>query len=88
MADEDQRPPEGPDDPITLKRAAELAGLTPATLRQQALVGRLQTTQPARDLFTTRRWLHIYLTTRNPNSPLVAPLPADYRTPEGEEPIP
>lgn len=78
---------EGPDEQITLKRAAELAGLTPATLRQQALAGRLQVAQPARDLFTTRRWLHQYLANRDVRRKQAAPLPSDYVTPEGEEPI-
>jgi hypothetical protein len=76
---------EGPDDQITLKRAAEVAGLSIETLQHAARDGRLQAERPARDWFTTRRHLHRYLAGRKRGP--VAPLPADYVTPEGEDPI-
>lgn len=87
MADEDQRPPEGPDDPITLMRAAQLSGLGADTLRHVAQRGDLGADRPARDWFTSRRQLHRYLAGRTARPDRAAPLPTDYRTPEGEEPI-
>ena len=85
MADEDQRPPEGPDDPITLAMAAHIGGLHPRTLRDAAKQGRLEVTMPGNEYLTTRRSLHRYLAGRRRG--VVAPLPADYRAPDGEEPI-
>jgi len=85
MADQDRRPPEGPDDPITLARAAQLGGLHPRTLRDAAKQGRLGVTMPGNEYLTTRRHLHRYLAGRRRG--VVAALPGDYRTPEGEEPI-
>jgi hypothetical protein len=76
---------EGPDEQITLQRACQLAGLRPQTLRKAAMDGRLEASRPARDWFTTRRKLHRYLAARSRG--VIAPLPADYQTPEGEEPI-
>lgn len=77
---------EGPDEPITLKRAAAIAGMWPASLRQLAIDGKLRTTQPARDRFTTRRWLHEYLTAGRAARPDKAtPLPEGYVAPEPEE---
>ena len=76
---------EGPDDQITLARAAELSGLQRVTIRQAAQAGRLMATRPARDWFTTRRNLHRYLKARNRGR--IAPLPAGYQTPEGVDPI-
>jgi excisionase family DNA binding protein len=76
---------EGPDEPITLKRAAELAGLTMTTLRDAARDGRLQASRPGHDWLTTRRHLHRYLAGRRRG--VVKPLPAGYHAPEGEEPI-
>ncbi len=74
---------EPPDQWISLERAAHIAGLSPKTLRHQAAAGKLQTVQPARDLFTTRRWLHEYLTSRDGSrGAQPAPLPADYQAPE------
>jgi hypothetical protein len=73
---------EGPDDLITIKRAAQLSGLKPNTLQVQAIAGKLRTVQPARDLFTTRRWLHAYLmdaSARDKGRRL--PLPPDYQAP-------
>ena len=77
---------EGPDDHITLVRAAELSGLHRDTLKQAAHQNRLQAIRPARDWFTTRRWLHAYLKGRKTGPK--PPLPPSYQTPEGEEPIP
>jgi hypothetical protein len=73
---------EAPDALITLKRAAELAGLDKATLRQAALAARLEADRPARDWFTTRRKLHRYLVGRTRGR--IAPLPEGYQAPEGE----
>jgi hypothetical protein len=80
---------EGADEFITLRRAAEIAGIAANTLQRQALRGKLQTIKPAHDRFTTRRWLHLYLGGRTgPQGGTPAPLPPDYQTPDGEEPIP
>jgi hypothetical protein len=76
---------EGPDDPITLARAAEIGGLHPKTLRDAAQQGRLHTTIPGNEYLTTRRHLHRYLAGRKRGR--VAPLPTDYQTPEGEQEI-
>lgn len=76
-------PLEGADQLITLARAAEIAGLVPASLRQRAIAGRLRTVRPARDSFTTRRWLHEYLTSRTGRPDRAAPLPPTYLAPEG-----
>jgi hypothetical protein len=73
---------EAPDALITLKRAAELAGLNMATLRQAALARRLEADRPARDWFTTRRKLHRYLVGRSRGR--IPPLPEGYQAPEGE----
>jgi len=83
MPDEDTRSREAPDDQISLKRAAEIAGLSHVTLRDAAREGRLDAIRPARDWFTTRRNLHRYLAGRKRG--VVAPLPVDYKTPEGEK---
>jgi excisionase family DNA binding protein len=76
---------EGPDDQITLRRAADLAGLTVQTLQQAAKEGRLQATMPGNEYLTSRRWLHRYLAGRKRG--VVKPLPVDYLQVEGEEPI-
>jgi excisionase family DNA binding protein len=76
---------EGPDDPITIARAAHLAGLQPKTLRDAAQQGRLQATMPGNEYLTTRRHLHRYLAGRK--SGRVVPLPEGYQTPPGEKPI-
>lgn len=74
---------EAPDQWISLARAAVLAGLSPKTLRHQAVAGKLKTVQPARDLLTTRRWLHEYLLSRDDSrGAQPAPLPAGYVAPE------
>jgi excisionase family DNA binding protein len=72
---------EGPDERISLKRAAELTGLHPDSLRLKVHEGRLYAEKPGRDWVTTRRHLHAYLTSRGHG--MVKPLPADYQPPEG-----
>jgi hypothetical protein len=73
---------EGPDQHITLRRASELSGVKPNTLRIQAIAGKLHTVKPARDLFTTRRWLHEYLTAASERDKGARkPLPDDYVAP-------
>jgi excisionase family DNA binding protein len=74
---------EGPDETITLQRAAELAGLALHTLSDAARAGRLKATRPGHDWLTTRRDLHRYL--RGRSRGVIKPLPPDYQTPEGEE---
>jgi hypothetical protein len=74
-------------DLISIKRAAELAGLAPNTLRIQARAGRLRTVKPAHDLLTTRMWLHEYLRGREGRQGGHRPLPPDYVTPAGMDPI-
>jgi hypothetical protein len=74
---------EPPDQFISIARAAEIAGLSPKTLRHQAVAGKLQTVKLAHDLLTTRRFLHSYLTQRDDSrgaTPL--PLPEGYQAPE------
>jgi hypothetical protein len=78
---------EGPDEHITLKRAAELSGLTPGTLKRIVNTRRLEAEKLGRDWVTTRRKLHRYLESRDPIRRQTAPLPPTYRTPDGEEPI-
>ena len=74
---------EEPDVYITLKRAGEISGLSPNTLFIQARDGKLKTWQPARDLFTTRRWLHEYLMAASENDKGTRkPLPEGYVPPE------
>jgi hypothetical protein len=74
------------DEPITLKRAGEIAGLLPDTLRHAAQQGRLDAHRMGHDWLTTRRSLHRYLRSRRRG--VSKPVPAAYRTPRGEEPIP
>ena len=76
-------PLEAPDQYISIARAAQLAGLSPVTLRIQVQRGKLHTVKLARDLLTTRRWLHDYLVNRDDSrgaQPL--PLPPEYVAPE------
>lgn len=49
---------------ITLTEAADLCGLSPATLRSAIFRKRLQGQRRGRDLFTTRAWLVDYLQSR------------------------
>jgi hypothetical protein len=78
---------EAPDQWISLARAAEIAGLRPNTLRQAAVEGRLEAQQIARNWLTTRQQLHRYLAGRKSHGFEAKPLPADYQTPPGMEPI-
>jgi hypothetical protein len=73
---------EGPDESITLQRAAAISGLAPNTLRVAAQDGRLAATRIGRDWLTTRRNLHRYLRGRSRGA--IKPVPADYPTPDGE----
>jgi hypothetical protein len=73
---------EGPDEHITLKRAAEIAGLQPNSLKVKVHEGRLYATKLGRDWVTTRRHLHRYLTARSRG--MVKPLPEGYQAPEGK----
>lgn len=74
---------EGPDEYISLARAAEISGLSPTTLRAQARAHKLRTVRTRREWFTTRRWLHAYLlgATRRDKGGR-KPLPDDYIPPE------
>jgi hypothetical protein len=74
---------EDPDAPISVARAAQIAGLSAHTLRHQAASGRLRVHRLGREQWTTRRWLHRYLmaaTERDKGRRL--PLPPDYVAPE------
>jgi hypothetical protein len=77
---------EGPDEPIPLHRASEISGLAQGSLRDAARSGRLKAIRLGHDWLTTRRKGHHYLSARS-RGPVKA-LPADYQTPEGEEPAP
>ncbi|HWE61624.1 MAG TPA: MarR family transcriptional regulator [Chloroflexota bacterium] len=74
---------EGPDELITLQRAAAICGLSATTLVHQALSGILCTMRTERRRLTTRRWLHAYLlaASARTNGP-GKPLPAGYAAPE------
>ena len=74
------------DTPITLKRAAEIAGLSPGTLKEQARRGKLATMQYGRDRLTTRRLLHDYLVSRDQRRGKRAPLPDGYVPPDAPAP--
>ena len=54
---------------LTLSQAAEIAGLSPQTLRIQAGAGRLRAEKRGRDWFTTRAWLNEYLAGRKHRGP-------------------
>jgi hypothetical protein len=73
---------EGPDEPITLRRAGALAGLGPHTLQVAARDGRLKASMPGNDYLTTRRHLHKYLMGRSRG--VVKPLPEGYQAPEDD----
>ena len=79
---------EDPDEMISLRRAGDLSGVSPGTLRNQAIAGKLQTRKLGpRMLVTTRRWLHAYLLAasgRDKGSRL--PLPQGYRVPDAPGP--
>jgi hypothetical protein len=74
---------EGPDELISLRRAAKIAGLAKSSLKGQAYVGRLRTVRDGQRYLTTRRWLHAYLLSRKPESGRKE-LPPGYVAP-GEE---
>jgi hypothetical protein len=74
---------EGPDEWITIARAARISGLARSTLSHQAVAGKLQSGLAGRKRLTTRRWLHEYLmgaSTRDKGTR--KPLPPDYVAPE------
>jgi hypothetical protein len=72
---------EGPDAYIPMARAAQISDLDAGTVRQQALNHRLRYVRIDGRLYTTRRWLHAYLTSR-PAMSGRKPLPAGYVAPE------
>jgi predicted HTH domain antitoxin len=76
---------EAPDDPISLTRAAELAGLSPNTIRAQVRKGRLQILRYGHERLTTRRLLHQYLTERTDAFKQAAALPEGYVPPDSDE---
>jgi hypothetical protein len=76
---------EGPDEAITLHRAAEIAGLAPVSLRDAARSGRLKAVRLGHNWLTTRRKLHHCLRARSRGQ--VKPLPAGYQTREDEDPV-
>ena len=74
---------EPPDQPITLERAAAIAGLAVGTVRKQAQRGKLGTVRYGHERLTTRRLLHGYLTNRDDSrGGTASPLPSDYMAPE------
>jgi hypothetical protein len=75
---------EGPDRPITIVRAAQIAGLRARTLRGAAENGRIYAARLGPDWVTSRRHLHRYLKRRR-RGPRPS-FPDGYQVPEGEEP--
>ncbi len=73
---------EAPDEPISLVRAAELAGLSPNTIRAQVRKRRLQVFRYGHERLTTRRLLHQYLMERDDTFQQTVPLPEGYQAPE------
>lgn len=73
---------EGPDDYISLPRAAQIAGLSVNTIRAQVRNNKLKVVQFGTERLTTRKWLHEYLTSRDERRQQSAPLPEDYQAPE------
>lgn len=69
---------------ITLEEAARISGLERTSLKGYASRGYLRVMRPnKRSLMTTRRWLHDYLMSRNPDN-MGKPskdLPEDYIAP-------
>jgi hypothetical protein len=70
---------EGPDECISLKRAAELAGLHPESIKLKVQEGKLNAEKLGRVWVTTRRHLHTCLMGRGHG--MVKPLPPNYQTP-------
>ena len=74
---------EGPNEWITIRRAAEIGGLATSTLRHQAVAGKLRTIHPRYNRYTTRRWLHQYLIAADERDHgRRKPLPEGYVVPE------
>jgi hypothetical protein len=74
---------EGPEEWITIRRAAEISGLAANTLDHQARAGKLRTVHPRKHRYTTRRWLHEYLMAASERDKgQRKPLPKNYRPPE------
>jgi hypothetical protein len=76
---------EGPMELITLKRAGEISGISPGTLRNVARKGKLRVRKEGRDNFTTRFWLHQYMMSRSTAHGKANPLPPGYVVPGEEE---
>ncbi len=78
---------ESPDQYITLRRAAQIAGLTYTTLKSQARpransAPKLRVVRLGpRTVLTTRAWLHEYLMGRDVSNRHAMALPADYVPP-------
>jgi hypothetical protein len=73
---------EGPDEWITITRAAEISGLAATTLAHQARAGKLRTVHPRYHRYTTRRLLHEYLLAASMRDKGARkPLPAHYTAP-------
>jgi hypothetical protein len=73
---------ETPDQPITLHRAAQLAGLSPKTLGEQVRRNKLGIVRFGHERLTTRRLLHEYLAGREEGRGHRKPLPSNYVAPE------
>ena len=74
---------EPPDELIPLARAAELSGVSVGTLRIQARAGKLTAKLSAYTWFTSRRWLHDYLTAASERDKGARkPLPEGYVPPD------
>jgi hypothetical protein len=73
---------EGPDEYITVRRAAQISGLSGDTLSRAGHTGRLQMVQVGWHRYTTRRMLHRYLMSRTEHGGPRKPLPPDYVAPE------
>ena len=74
---------EQPDELISLRRAAELAGITLGTVRSQASAGKLRTRAVGHERLTTRLWLHEYLMVADERDKGTRkPLPEGYVAPE------
>jgi hypothetical protein len=74
---------EGPDEWITITRAARISGLAKSTLSHQAVAGKLQSRLSGHNRLTTRRWLHQYLMDASERDKgKRKPLPPGYVAPE------
>jgi hypothetical protein len=70
---------EGPDEPISLKRAAALAGLHPESIKLKVEEGKLVAEKAGKKWVTTRRHLHTCLMSRGHG--MVKALPIHYQMP-------